>query len=216
MEKSVGGRPIFYAHGTSEARGVAVLFKREFKNMQIHDIIRDVNGRYIIMKIQMENNTTMVICNCYAPNEDTPQFFQEVFGHVDKLNGDDVVIGGDFNTILSSKDINGGRDNSHPQCTSYINKYMYNAGLVDIWRLRHPETFRFTYVKEKPYILMERIDYLLVSFHTQLYVLISDISPGFQTDHSIPSIYIQMENPLEPGNGRWMFNTAHLQCEEFV
>ena len=43
------GHRIYFAHGTSAARGVAILFKKAV-NLTIHDIVREPSGRYIIYK----------------------------------------------------------------------------------------------------------------------------------------------------------------------
>ena len=36
----------------------------------------------------------------YAPNEDEPSFFQDLFDHLSDFQCDDLIIGGDFNLIL--------------------------------------------------------------------------------------------------------------------
>ena len=68
---------------------------------------------------------------------------------IEKMKVDSVIIGGDFNTIMLYQDIKGGRGNSHPKCTNFLNSYAEAANLVDIWRIRHPDQFRFTFNKVK-------------------------------------------------------------------
>ena len=67
------GGKIYFSHGTTAAKGCAIMFTKNFKPT-IHDVIRDPQGRYIIMKIQIEK-LNVTICCCYAPNEDDPKFF---------------------------------------------------------------------------------------------------------------------------------------------
>ena len=51
----------------------------------------------------------MTLANIYAPNEDNPAFFQDLFYHLSDFNCDDIVIVGDFNLVLDlEKDKRGG------------------------------------------------------------------------------------------------------------
>ena len=209
------GGKIFFDHGTTESRGCAILFSRSF-NPIIHDIIRDPDGRYIIIKIQISTTQeTIALANVYAPNQDNPDFFHKFFLDTEKIKAEYLVVGGDLNTIMSSKDIKGGKGNSHYKCTEYINEYLENNKLVDIWRILNPDKFRYTFARKKPNLLMERLDYFIISFGLQQYVKNVDILPGYLTDHSIPTVYIRLETLLAPGNGRWMFNTTYLNDEDY-
>ena len=202
----------YFDHGTSEARGCAILFK---DRQNIQDIIRDIEGRYIIIKVATSEESIAFAC-IYAPNNDEPEYFRKVFTHIESMNADNVVIGGDFNTVLHSDDIKGGKGNTHPKSTEYITQYCEQVGLTDVWKVRHPDTFRYTWSKLKPYPLMERIDIILVSLHLQQCVTTSGISPAFLSDHSTPYIRIQLDDPLERGKGRWMFNNSLLLDTEYV
>ena len=126
-----------------------------------------------------------------------------------------VIVGGDFNIIMTSKDIKGGRGHSHVKCTEYINQYFEENGLLDIWRIRNPDKFRFTWSKTKPHLLMEWIDYLIISFQLQQYVSMVDIQPSYLSDHSIPTVNITLDNSLDRGLGRWMLNNSFLEETEY-
>ena len=58
---------------------------------------------------------------------------------------------------------------------------------------------------------MERIDYILISFQLQQLAVNADIDPGFLTDHSILSLTIKYDDPLDRGKGRWMLNNSLLE-----
>ena len=105
------GGNLYCVHGTSASRGVAICFRKGF-SPKIHDVVRDVDGRYIIMKIEIESRTIAIDC-LYAPNEDSPDFFVEFFRKIEAIKVDSVIIGGDFNTILWEDDIKGGRGHTH-------------------------------------------------------------------------------------------------------
>ena len=50
----------------------------------------------------MEKNLTLA--NIYAPNEDDPAFFKCLFDHLHDFQGDDIIIGGDFNLVLDCRE----------------------------------------------------------------------------------------------------------------
>ena len=60
-----GGRMIF-AHGDSNARGVAIYLNKNI-NFQITYTYRDNDGR-ILMLVLEQNGNKVCICNIYAPN----------------------------------------------------------------------------------------------------------------------------------------------------
>ena len=175
------GGKIYFDHGTSDSKGCAIMFKKGLQP-KIHDIVRDVDGRYIIMKIEFEqsghNNSKIALGCIYAPNDDTPEFFHRFFEQVEQIAADHIILGGDFNTILTERDIKGGRGHSHKKSTAYLNHYFEDTGLVDIWRVRHPDEFRFTWSRKNPHPIMETLDYIIVSFQLQQHIRITDISPS--------------------------------------
>ena len=63
--------------------------------------------------------------------------------------------------------------------------------LVDIWRIKHPNTKSFTWSQQSPNIFC-RLEFWLIS--NNLYDLVSntEIIPTIKTDHS--AIYLEFEN----------------------
>ena len=93
------GNKCIFAHGTSNSRGVAILFTKKTAS-RVRDIIRDINGRYIICKMEFEG-FSVCVANIYAPNHDDPQFFQNVQREIDSLECTTQIISGDFNLTLN-------------------------------------------------------------------------------------------------------------------
>ena len=59
------------------SKGVAVLFKNNFE-YKIHNILKDDEGRYILIDIEMLNKR-LTLANAYAPNSgDHPDFLDKV------------------------------------------------------------------------------------------------------------------------------------------
>ena len=62
------GAEIITSHGSSNARGVAILIKARF-DCSIRQQILDPTRRYIIVKVVIQDKTYVLI-NIYAPNKD--------------------------------------------------------------------------------------------------------------------------------------------------
>ena len=139
------GGKIFFDHWTSAARGCAILVRKGL-TLQIHNIIRDTNGRFIIIKVESTIGS-MALANLYAPNDDEPNFFAEAFRQIDRTRSDYSVIMGDFNTVLSNQDIVGGKGNTHTKCTRLLNELMEVHQLIDVWRVRNSSEKRYTWFK---------------------------------------------------------------------
>ena len=62
--------------------------------------------RFLMMN---DDDVNMTLANIYAPNEDNPAFFEDLFYRLSDFNCDDIVIGGDFNLVFDlEKDKRGG------------------------------------------------------------------------------------------------------------
>ena len=68
----------------------------------------------------------------------------------------------------------------------------------------------------KKYKTASRLDFFLIDDNlVNLPVCKTDISHGYNSDHSYVSLTIQGSS-IERGRGYWKFNNSHLQDEEFV
>ena len=59
----------------------------------------DALGRFIVCDFKA-NGKNLPLANIYAPNEDDPAFFKCLFDHLQDFQGDEIIIGGDFNLVL--------------------------------------------------------------------------------------------------------------------
>ena len=207
-----GGHAIF-SHGLTNSRGVAILIKRTI-GLDIGNVSRDTNGRIIAIQLMIQKHKFNLI-NCYAPNEDSPEFFEEVFKYYTEQDNCQNIIAGDFNTILSDKDMQGGTGNLHPNSTRMINTLMDTFGLIDIWRIRNASQFKYSWRRQSPPVY-KRLDYIIIPFELQQHVMKTDIKPAFCSDHAIPTIEINKNGSVRQGPGYWKLNVAHLQDENYV
>ena len=130
------GNKCIFSNGEMNACGVTIFFAKYGDG--VRDISRDMQGRYLIIKLEIEN-VTYCICNIYAPNEDRPEFFGTVADEVRKMDCMYNVIGGDFN-VVDNPDLDRS-DNKiyNNRAWQEIKDWKESENLTDIWRLHNPE-----------------------------------------------------------------------------
>ena len=70
------GGCIIFSHGRGNARGVAILIKKNIE-VTIHTIEGGQEGRYLIVDCTL-NNFQLTLANIYAPNDDDPDYFLNI------------------------------------------------------------------------------------------------------------------------------------------
>ena len=93
------------------------------------------------------NGTEYCIVNIYAPSN-TPErniFFKDISRLVKKhaVNKANILLGGDFNSVTSSKDRTSKIIDSSSQA---LIKLMSSLSLVDVWRKHNPEKLQYTFI----------------------------------------------------------------------
>ena len=206
------GNKCLFANGTQEARGVAMLFNKKC-SQQVKEVHRDINGRYLICKLEILDETYCV-ANVYAPNENKVNFFTEIFSIIRNMNTTHIIIGGDLNVVQNVQ-----VDRSMPKEYNKLNKEEIVKGmdefdLCDIWRIKNPDRKCFTWMKGKDKLSWSRIDYFLISETLSNVCTDAEIFPSVQTDHSLITINISVSSNRR-GRGTWKFNNSLLNDEEF-
>ena len=95
----LSGADCFISGSKTNSRGVAILIKNNFE-YEIHNIQRDLDGNLLILDLNIASISVRLI-NIYAPNLDTPDFFQNLGEIIDKNKQDYLVIRGDFNLVMN-------------------------------------------------------------------------------------------------------------------
>ena len=135
-------RKIFFSHGETNARGVAILISKKC-NIEIHNLITDVAGRYIILYATY-NSAKFLLANVYAPNKDNPEFFKKFFEDVNRFTPEYTILAGDMNLAIDSRlDRMGSFTNNNNAANCLKNKLEQN-NLVDLWRTLHPDQNGYT------------------------------------------------------------------------
>ena len=127
------------SHGSSNSRGVAILFKNGIDCSITHKIV-DPEGRYIILKACIQDKDYVLI-NVYAPNKDKDQvnFFNNLLSILQNENLDsldNIILGGDLNCPLDPLlDKKGGASTKRKSVISCVDDFKSKLDLVDIWSL---------------------------------------------------------------------------------
>ena len=209
------GHKILFSHGSSQSAGVAVLFKNDF-TLTVNQIKANREGRYLFMDI-LANEYRLTLANIYAPNEDRPEYFTNIYSELQSyFSLDNLILGGDFNCLLDvSLDKSGGsKIHSHPNALLEIESIMEDLDLVDIWRCKNPSKRTFTWHQRKP-LVQCRLDYFLISYNIVSFVEEVNILPSIKTDHSLITLSLNPHD-LDKGRGYWKFNTSLLNDSLYV
>ena len=213
------GGKAFYSHGTKQARGVAMLFDRQFQGKILkHE--EDLDGRCIRCLIKC-NDVQICVTVIYAPNKDSPTFFQEKIIRAHNWCEKMIVIG-DFNltlnTELDRKTPPGSKCvSNNEKAATKVKELMQELYLEDVWRSRNEGIKRYSWyrVLNKHQIQASRIDFALTSVGLCSQVYDIFYLNGVQTDHSAVYISLEIES-VRRGPGFWKLNTSLLADPVFV
>lgn len=211
------GSKILFCHGTNHSRGVAILFPHKM-NVIINKYSCDINGRRQTAHLLYEESNICII-NIYAPTQDQideqSTFIQALYDELRTVDLQNTVIGGDFNLYLNGK-------LDKYMGTEYLSKVsnemimmLDQLDLVDIWRVRNPDTHRYTWRRSHP-LTQSRLDYWLIPQELIYSVEICDIKPSIKTDHSLITLKIKSPQNEKRGPGIWKFNESLLNDIQFV
>ena len=211
-----GGRIIF-SHGSSNSRGVAICAKKSFLGL-ISQASSDQEGRRVSCRIQM-NDKVIYLVNVYGPNRDSPMFFENVIKTSFEQDPNLIVVG-DFNTVLNTAiDRNTMAAVSNNNASNKIRDLCDELQLQDIWRVRNPDTRRYSWYRfnrQNNRFSASRLDYAIVSCNLAQHVHDTFYLRGHMTDHSAFFVGIQFKDEESRGPGFWKMNTSYLSNIEFV
>ncbi len=153
---------IFYSAYSTSQRGVCILIRKKV-NITIHKQLSDREGRWVAISVDLFGSRGSLI-SIYAPNIDSPDFFVDICSVVKQLENTYVITGGDFNQVRDPA-----LDKSKDTKVRLVHKSQLaidvleeELGLVDIWRILHPQDREYTFFSN-PHSSYLRIDYVLIS-----------------------------------------------------
>ena len=209
---------LFFAHGSNHSCGVMILVRSDL-DFNPRSISCDDEGRSIIIEAEVQGSPFLFV-NIYAPNkvQDQCRFFDKLNKNIeDRVVNEElrIIIGGDFNVTLDSDlDCSGGRP-FRKDSVKHIQDLCLDFDLVDIWRIRNPDSKLFTWRQRNPFI-QRRLDYWLISDVCQDDIEMSDIIPLINSDHSAIFLHFNSIDKPKHGPSFWKFNASLVNDDDFV
>ncbi len=149
----------FCSHKTN-SRGVAILFKNSFQ-YEIQKELYDESGNFFIISIKIQD-FKFTLAVVYGPNNDNPNFIDNLQQKIESLGNSSVIVGGDWNIAQNyAMDTINYVNQNNPKSQEKIHHMMEELDLVDTYRELHPDIKRFTW--RGPNRKQARLDYLLSS-----------------------------------------------------
>ena len=158
------------------------------------------------------NGFHVILVNVYAPNNDDPDFFLDLFATLELEDFDfsRLIIAGDFNIALGPLDYHGTQScHSNVNSRNYFEAIMDEFNLVDIWRSEHPNLRKYTRHQKHP-VVLSRLDYIFASNNLVHNVKSSNIISGVSSDHSMVTAMISIDVPVR-GKSYWKLNCHYLR-----
>ena len=117
--------------------------------------VLDPLGCFVISKVQVDDKV-YVLVNIYAPNKDKDSilFFKKLhtLPQTENLDSEeDIIVGGDFNCPLNpTLDKRDGIMIPRKSVMNSIECLQSELDLVDIWRVKNPQTKSYTWSQKSP------------------------------------------------------------------
>ena len=205
---------VFCTWHFKNSRGALIAF-REGLNLKVISSHLNDNGRYFILKVEIQSSPFILI-NYYAPNEEGQQVqilteISDTLAKIELEEGTQLIWGGDFNSFFDCKlDADGGNPKLKIQSITKLVSIMSENDLCDIFSVRNPEMKRYTWHRKTPF-KQRRLDYFLVSDHLQDQIDHVDIIASIQSDHSTLKLKVSLKGP-----SYWKLNNFLLQDNAFT
>ena len=197
----------------TNSRGVAILLSKSF-DYNVCTVDRDEEGNFISLQLSI-NDSTLYVSNIYAPNNDSPHFFQHLKNKLETTLFDYCIICGDFNLVLDpSMDTYNYKHVNNPQARNCVLELLNTLSIKDAFRHFNRNLKKYTWHRKNPKQLA-RLDYFLISDSLIDYTEKCNIIPGYRSDHSIVELILCFCK-FERGRGLWKFNCSLLKDKDYL
>jgi exonuclease III len=162
-----GGRYDLIHHSSLNRRGVGILINKNL-SYTITDRFTDNYDNILGVKLNISECELWII-SVYGPNTNDREFFNTLGRLIDRCAPVPVVLGGDWNTTISTVDSPDNIDTFGMQRppsvirSNYLNQICTTSLLTDPFRALHPELRDFTYVPRNGRNNRSRLDFFLIS-----------------------------------------------------
>ena len=158
----------------------------------------------------------ITLVNLYGPNEDRPQFYENLKQKIDELETEQVIICGDWNFILDPEmDSFNYLHVNNPRARRFVLNLIDDDNFKDPWRIMNENLGKYTRRRNNITPKQARLDFFLVHDSIFQYVTAANIISGYRTDHSAITLKLKLHEN-ERGKGYWKFNNSLLKDKKFV
>lgn len=201
----------FHSSFQAKARGVSILVDPNIPFVH-HNVMSDSSGHFVIVSGKLYN-TMMVLANVYAPNVDNVGFFERFFSSLPDLNSRSLVLSGDFNCWLDPVlDRSSPNPDSISRSASFIQSFLSNFGVSDVWRSLHPNKRKYS--SHAPHTFT-RIDYFFID--NELLPLVRSCAyQGIVISDHAPVVLSLALPDLPQIKKHWRINSTLLSDNDFV
>ncbi len=208
------GQIIFNSY-KSNARGILILIKKNLP-LEILETKKDDVGNTLQILARFDEKT-ISITTLYAPNTDSPGFFNSTFRIMETWDTDFQIFLGDWNLVQDQdNDTHGYLHVNNINAKNTVLDAKDNFDLVDPWRIKNT-TKKFTWFKKSNNNIVKcaRLDFFLISNSLSPYVVDTCILPGVFSDHSIIKIDLDFSK-VQMGPGYFKFNNSLLKNLNYI
>ena len=190
--------------------GVAILIKNPHVLVKGSTVVR--SGRALLAHLTFMGQDFNLL-NIYGFNEKNDRYdlLEDLQSHM--LGRAPLVVGGDFNCILSRKDRKGaGEDFRVDKASVLLQGICKDFKLQDCFKTMHPREDGFTWFSGDG-TRASRIDYV---FTRDFPPTDARLTPVFFSDHLMLSCTLSLSSGVTSGSGLWKLNCSLLEDNELL
>lgn len=203
---SITGFRTFANIALEDSTGTAILVR---DGIPVRDIEKIESGRGIGCKI-----FDVTVVNLYAPSGSSNKaarsaFFKTEAIYLLRQNPQYLILGGDFNCVLSPKD----QSPNFNYCKE-LHDLVKHIRLKDAWEIKYPTLVRYTFFTSDS---SSRLDRVYVTDTASDRVLSTEVIPAVFSDHCALSVTVNLDKqPTKCYRNQWMLNVSLLRDVELA
>ena len=155
-----------------------------------------------------------MLANIYAPNKDTPEFFQNTFKEMEHFHPQYLIVRGDLNLAMDSRIDRQSSKTNNDKSTKWLIEHMKQTELVDTFRHMYPDKNGFTWNSRRP-PTFSRLDYFFTTESALQFIKKMEVLPSFLSDHCMLVMHLCLD-PFVRGPGYWKLNNNLLLNKDYV
>ena len=148
-----------------------VLINNTFEH-KVHRVKTDQNGNFIILELNIEGKQITLV-NLYGPNDDKPEFYENIKQKVAEFENEEVIMCGDWNLCLDAeKDCENYLHINNPRARNVVLNLLDENDFKDPWRIMNENVRKYTWRRLNSTKKLSRLDfffsYMIVFFSLSL------------------------------------------------